>query len=54
VTQDWWRTNDPGTKQGWHLARTNDADWAPILAEGFWESTVPGLVVEAAGPDEAG
>lgn len=43
VTQDWWRTSDPGTKQGWHLARTNDADWAPILAEGFWESTVPGL-----------
>jgi len=43
VTQDWWRANDPGTKQGWHLARTNDADWAPIPAEGFWESTVPGL-----------
>lgn len=43
VTQDWWRANDPGTKQGWHLARTNDADWASIPAEGFWESTVPGL-----------
>ncbi|WP_428156117.1 sialate O-acetylesterase [Brevundimonas sp.] len=43
VTQVWWTANDPGTKQGWHLPRTNDADWAPIPAEGFWESTVPGL-----------
>lgn len=43
VTQTWWSANDPGTKQGWNLPRTNDADWAPIPAEGFWESTVPGL-----------
>ncbi|GAW42294.1 Glycosyl hydrolases family 2, sugar binding domain [Brevundimonas sp. SH203] len=43
VTQDWWAANDPGTKQGWNLPRTPDADWAPIPAEGFWESTVPGL-----------
>ena len=43
VTQAWWAANDPGTKQGWHLPRTNDADWAPIPAEGFWESTVPDL-----------
>nr|WP_314526616.1 sialate O-acetylesterase [uncultured Brevundimonas sp.] len=43
VTQDWWAANDPGTKQGWNLPRTPDADWAPIPAEGFWEATVPGL-----------
>ena len=43
VTQAWWAANDPGTRQGWHLPRTSDADWAPIPAEGFWESTVPGL-----------
>jgi sialate O-acetylesterase len=43
ITQAWWAANDPGTKQGWNLPRTGDADWAPIPAEGFWESTVPGL-----------
>ncbi len=43
VTQAWWAANDPGTKQGWNLPRTQDADWAPIAGEGFWETTVPGL-----------
>jgi len=43
VTQAWWMANDPGTKQGWNLPQTRDADWAPIPAEGFWESTLPGL-----------
>ncbi|MFN7128682.1 MAG: sialate O-acetylesterase [Brevundimonas sp.] len=43
ITQAWWAANDPGTKQGWNLPRTADADWASIPAEGFWESTVSGL-----------
>ncbi|WAC58725.1 sialate O-acetylesterase [Brevundimonas sp. SL130] len=43
ITQAWWSANDPGTKQGWNLPRTADADWSSIPAEGFWESTVPGL-----------
>lgn len=43
ITQAWWAANDPGVKQGWNLPRTSDADWASIPAEGFWESTVPGL-----------
>lgn len=43
VTQSWWSSNDPGTGQGWNLPQTRDDDWAPIAAEGFWESTVPGL-----------
>ncbi|GLK50227.1 9-O-acetylesterase [Brevundimonas intermedia] len=43
ITQAWWSANDPGTKQGWNLPRTVDADWSSIPAEGFWESTVSGL-----------
>ncbi|MNU39812.1 Glycosyl hydrolases family 2, sugar binding domain [compost metagenome] len=43
ITQAWWAAHDPGTQQGWNLPQTRDADWAPIPAEGFWESTVEGL-----------
>jgi len=43
ITQAWWAAHDPGTQQGWNLAQTRDADWAPIPAGGFWESTVEGL-----------
>ncbi len=43
VTTNWWAAHDPGTQQGWNRPDLNDADWAPIPAEGFWEATVPGL-----------
>lgn len=43
VTQDWWRTHDPGTRQGWHLPQADDAGWASIPGEGFWEGAVAGL-----------
>ena len=43
VTTNWWAAHDPGTQRGWNRPDLNDADWAPIAAEGFWEATVPGL-----------
>ncbi|WP_292071402.1 sialate O-acetylesterase [Brevundimonas sp. UBA7534] len=43
VTTNWWAAHDPGTQRGWNRPELNDADWAPIPSEGFWEATVPGL-----------
>ncbi len=43
ITQAWWAAHDPGTQRGWNLPQTRDDDWAPISAEGFWESTVEAL-----------
>lgn len=44
ITLRWWADNDPGTKQGWNDERFDDRGWAPIPAEGAWESTVPALL----------
>lgn len=43
-TLAWWNDNDPGSRQGWNRERFDDRDWAPIPAEGAWETTVPALL----------
>jgi sialate O-acetylesterase len=42
MAQAWWR-DEPGMRRGWNATAAVAGDWAPIPAEGFWETTAPGL-----------
>ena len=45
VSEQWWRTNEPGLKETipWSDARFDDSGWALAQPEGFWETAGPTL-----------
>jgi len=42
--QDWYKTNDPGTREGWFALAANDSDWHTMSVPGYFqEINVPEL-----------